>query len=127
MLRRYPTPRAHYLALQRNLSVARNGFDRMRFCDCRRPLRGSDQRRIDSVLARATPRGHGSANMPSLSRFIILFAFVSAFGYGIMVVLANWPQPVRQQKPRAHRLGAIVQRLRVPQLGAGLFAVEAGR
>ena len=97
MLRRYPTPRAHYLALQRNLSVARNGFDRMRFCDCRRPLRGSDQRRIDSVLARATPRGHGSANMPSLSRFIILFAFVSAFGYGIMVVLANWPQPVQRQ------------------------------
>jgi hypothetical protein len=31
------------------------------------------------------------------SRFIILFAFVSAFGYGIMVVLANWPQPVQRQ------------------------------
>lgn len=35
--------------------------------------------------------------MPSLSRFIIRFAFVSAFGYGILVVLANWPQPVQRQ------------------------------
>jgi len=35
--------------------------------------------------------------MPSLSRFIILLAFVSAFGYAIMVVLANCPQPVQRQ------------------------------
>jgi len=35
--------------------------------------------------------------MPSLGRVIILFAFVSAFAYGIMVVLANSPQPVQRQ------------------------------
>ena len=47
--------------------------------------------------ARVTPRDHDSVNMPSLSRVIILFAFVSAFAYGIMVVLANSPQPVQRQ------------------------------
>jgi hypothetical protein len=35
--------------------------------------------------------------MPSLSRFIILLAFVSASGYGIMVALANCSQPVQRQ------------------------------
>ena len=39
----------------------------------------------------------GDANMPSLSRFIILLASVSAFGHGLIVVLANCPQPGQPQ------------------------------
>jgi hypothetical protein len=55
--------------------------------------------------------------MPSLSRFIICFAFVSAFGYGILVVLANWPQPVQRQIvisiPQERPAGVSLDRWRV--------------